>query len=82
MNYGLKDKIIVISGGTSGIGLATARLAVNDGARSLFIGRSEENGLSALGILDADPEMVKFIQADVSTIDGCQVLAAETVKPL
>ena len=33
MNYGLKDKVVVISGGTSGIGLATARLAAKDGAR-------------------------------------------------
>ena len=32
MNYGLKDKIVVISGGTSGIGLATAGLMLADGA--------------------------------------------------
>ena len=81
MNYGLKEKVVVISGGTSGIGLATARLAANDGARVFLIGRSEENGLSALGMLDADPEMVKFIQADVSNVDGCQS-AAEVVKSI
>ena len=75
MNYGLQDKIVVISGGTSGIGLATARLAANDGARVFLIGRSEEKGLSALGMLEAGPEMVKFIQADVSTIEGCQSVA-------
>lgn len=75
MNYGLQDKIVVISGGTSGIGLATARLAANDGARVFLIGRSEEKGLSALGMLEAGPEMVKFIQADVSTSEGCQSVA-------
>ena len=75
MNYGLQDKIVVISGGTSGIGLATARLAANDGARVFLVGRSEEKGLSALGMLEAGPEMVKFIQADVSTIEGCQSVA-------
>ena len=75
MNYGLQDKIVVISGGTSGIGLATARLAANDGARVFLIGRSEEKGLSALGMLEAGPEMAKFIQADVRTIDGCQSVA-------
>ena len=42
MNYGLKDKVVVISGGTSGIGLATARLAAKDGAQVFLIGRSEE----------------------------------------
>ena len=79
MNYGLKDKIVVISGGTSGIGLATASSMLADGAKVFIIGRSEERGLSALGILDADPAMVKFIKADVSTVNGCQ-LAAETVR--
>ena len=53
----------------------------SDLARVFLIGRSEENGLSALGILDADPEMVKFIQADVSNADGCQS-AAEVVKSI
>lgn len=81
MNYGLKDKIVVISGGTSGIGLATARLLAADGARVFLIGRSEEKGLSALGMLDADPEMVKFVQADVSTVAGCQS-AAEAVRSM
>ncbi|MGL5206441.1 MAG: SDR family NAD(P)-dependent oxidoreductase [Acidaminococcaceae bacterium] len=75
MNYGLRDKIVVISGGTSGIGLATAQLALADGAKVFLIGRSEENGLSALGMLGADPERVKFIQADIATVDGCQVVA-------
>ena len=81
MNYGLKDKIVVISGGTSGIGLATARLLAADGARVFLIGRSEEKGLSAVGMLDADPEMVKFVQADVSTVAGCQS-AAEAVRSM
>lgn len=38
----LKDKQIVIIGGSSGIGLATATQAVEQGAHVIIAGRSEE----------------------------------------
>lgn len=38
----LKDKMIIILGGSSGIGLATAKAALAEGARVLVTGRSEE----------------------------------------
>lgn len=79
MNYGLKDKIVVISGGTSGIGLATASLMLADGANVFIVGRSEKRGLSALAMLDAYSERANFIQADISTVEGCQQVA-ETMR--
>lgn len=79
MNYGLKDKIVVISGGTSGIGLATASLMLADGATVYLVGRSEKRGLSALAVLDAYSERANFIQADISTVEGCQQVA-ETMR--
>ena len=38
----LKDKHIVIIGGSSGIGLATAKQAIEQGAHVIIAGRSEE----------------------------------------
>ena len=38
----LKDKQIVIIGGSSGIGLATATDAIKQGAHVIIAGRSEE----------------------------------------
>ncbi len=38
----LKDKRIVIIGGSSGIGLATATQAIKQGAHIIIAGRSEE----------------------------------------
>jgi NAD(P)-dependent dehydrogenase (short-subunit alcohol dehydrogenase family) len=40
----LEGKVAVITGATSGIGEATARVFVNEGARVLIAGRSEERG--------------------------------------
>ena len=54
---------VVISGGTSGIGLATARNLLRDGHRVFVCGRSEDKLLHALSDLDAD--------AGIDNISGC-----------
>ena len=40
----LDGKVAVITGGTSGIGEATARMFVAEGARIVIAGRSEQRG--------------------------------------
>jgi 3-oxoacyl-[acyl-carrier protein] reductase len=42
MDLGLEGKVCVVTGATSGIGLAVARRLCEEGARVLFVGRSEE----------------------------------------
>jgi len=41
LDLGLRDRVCVVSGSTGGIGLATARLLVEEGARVVTSGRSE-----------------------------------------
>lgn len=48
MNQALLDKVIVIVGGTTGIGLSAARACVAAGARVVVVGRSAESGAAAL----------------------------------
>ena len=41
MDYGYKDQVAVVTGGSSGIGLATVRLLLDSGARVAFCARDE-----------------------------------------
>src|SRR5437016_4339201 len=41
MNLGLEGRVVVVTGGTSGIGLATARLLLAEGAHVALCGRDE-----------------------------------------
>ena len=47
----LSGSKVIIFGGTSGIGLATARLVVDAGAEAVIVGRSEQRLAGALGEL-------------------------------
>lgn len=58
----LDGKVALITGGTSGIGEATVRLFVEEGAKVVFTGRAEEKGMSLDKELGPNAE---FLRADV-----------------
>jgi len=45
VDLGLRDRLCVVTGSTGGIGLATARLLIDEGARVVTCGRSEAPGV-------------------------------------
>jgi NAD(P)-dependent dehydrogenase (short-subunit alcohol dehydrogenase family) len=74
------DKVIVITGGASGIGLATASLFAKEGAKVVITGRSSDKGESAVSkIRDAGGECF-FIQSDVTKSDDVRKAVEETIK--
>lgn len=67
----LEGKVACITGGTRGIGRATAEAFVREGAKVVINGRSEEKGQQALTEMNAG-DAVHFIAADVKTRAGCE----------
>lgn len=61
-----KNKLSLVVGGTSGIGLATARLLSERGARVVITGRNKEKGQDALTELSGN---VDFIACDTTKPD-------------
>ena len=61
-------KTALITGGTSGIGLATARLLIADGYRVIITGRNEQKGRAAQHTLG---EQATFIPCDVKNTADC-----------
>src|SRR5438445_8389092 len=59
MNGTLQDKVAVITGGTSGIGLATARLFAEEGALVFILGRRQKELDEAVDSIGRDVR-VKF----------------------
>ena len=78
--FSMAGKVALISGGTSGIGLAAARLRLQAGASVALMGRSRERGRAALAELSAEPERCLFICGDVTVKSDCSLAVAETVK--
>lgn len=54
MDLGLGDRVCVVTGSTGGIGLATARLLVAEGARVVTCGRSGAPGIGEILHVEAD----------------------------
>ena len=73
LNYGCKDLVVVISGGTSGIGLATAAKLVSDGARVYILGRSLARGEAAVRQLaEKTSQQVVFVPCDITSAGSCK----------
>lgn len=75
-----QGKTALITGGTTGIGLAAAKLFLTNGAQVVIAGRREQQGNDALEILRTLDPNVHFVQTDVSKSDQVQHLINETIR--
>jgi NAD(P)-dependent dehydrogenase (short-subunit alcohol dehydrogenase family) len=74
----LADKVAVITGGGSGIGAATARRFVEEGAQVLIVGRTEEK--LKLTVKEIESDDISYAVADVRTVEDTRRYLAAAVE--
>ena len=80
MNF--RNKNIIISGSSAGIGKASAELFLGNGG-NVVINGSSETGREVAEELDRKYERrALFVQADLSTVEGCRKLFDTAIKEL
>lgn len=80
MDLGLKDKVVVVTGGASGLGLATAELFADEGAKLFLVDLGDDRldqAASSLGDRGAD---VAVRTTDVRDYEACKATMAAAIE--
>src|SRR6266545_2598268 len=78
----LTDKVILVSGGTQGVGAGVAQAAAREGAAVAVTGRRREPGEALAAGLQAAGATARFVQADVADVAQAQGSEATVVAEL
>lgn len=73
------NKVVLVTGGTSGIGAVTALAFAKEGARVVVSGRREKEGLAVVGEITKAGGVAHFVQADVAKEADVKRLVEQTV---
>lgn len=80
MEHLLKDKVALVTGGSSGIGEAICRLYVKNGAKVVVADVDDEKGKQLVKDLNKNGEIAHYFHTDVSDPNDCKRLVDETVS--
>jgi 2,5-dichloro-2,5-cyclohexadiene-1,4-diol dehydrogenase 1 len=76
----LNGKVIIVTGGGSGIGRAAAKLFAQAGAKVVVVDRVAEGGLSVVAEIEQDGGTAAFQQIDITVEDAVKRMVATAVS--
>jgi NAD(P)-dependent dehydrogenase (short-subunit alcohol dehydrogenase family) len=76
----LKDRVAIVTGGTSGIGQASAILFAEEGAKVAVTGRDESRGRAVATTIRSGGGEAIFVRGDVRFPDECRRMVEETLR--
>ena len=79
-SFGLSGNSALVTGGTSGIGSATARLLAERGAQVIVSGRDRKRGELVVGSIRDRGGKADFVAADLADADAVDSLAKQAVE--
>jgi len=83
MELGLKGRTVLVTGGSKGIGRATARAMAAEGARVMICSRSAPALEEAAGAIRRETgQAVEIVAADLSRLEGVESAAAAAIQRL
>ncbi|MBS1803910.1 MAG: SDR family oxidoreductase [Acidobacteria bacterium] len=77
MDLGLKDKLIVVTGGGAGIGAGISRACLDEGAQVVVLGRPSENVQAFMAEMKAASAPCHFVEAQLEDLDRCRTAIRE-----
>ncbi|WP_431128547.1 SDR family oxidoreductase [Flagellimonas flava] len=80
MDLGLKDKVIIVTGGSKGIGNGISRELAKEGAIPVIVGRNKENVLDAVNKIEEDGGKAFHAFAELTDPGQCKAAVEAIVK--
>lgn len=76
----LKDKVAIVTGSTSGIGIGIARLYAAEGAKVIICGRRKEKGQAVVDMITQEGGQASYHFMDITDPSSIETLIADTVE--
>jgi L-fucose dehydrogenase len=76
----LQDKVVIVTGGSKGIGEGIVRTFLAEGARVANVNRSSAEGLALQDEYAAKGQDCFFIQGDLTSVDACRAAVEAAVE--
>lgn len=80
MDLNLKDKVIIVTGGSKGIGNGICTVLANEGAIPVIVGRNRENVMDAVKKIEDEGNQAYYAFAELTDPEQCKLAIERTVE--